>query len=103
MNKFEEFMAFIAKNHENPQESKSEIGGGLTTSDNKKVDGDLISIVKMILGGFTESRLRNLGQSEIFDRLARNFIKANTKDDLDEFIKHTISLKFANFIARNFR
>ena len=28
MNKFEEFMAFVAKKSGNPEEKKSEIGGG---------------------------------------------------------------------------
>jgi len=38
MKTFEEFMDSIARKRENPEEKKSEIGGGLTTSDNKKVD-----------------------------------------------------------------
>ena len=100
MKTFEEFMAFIAKERKNPAERTSEIGGGLTTSDNKKVDGNLFSAVKMILGGCSESRLHDLGQTETFDRLARNFIKANTEEDIRHFVSHNIALKMIDILAR---
>ena len=101
MNKFEEFMAFVAKKSGNPEEKKSEIGGGgLTTSDNKKVDGDLVSSIKMILAGCSKSRIRNLGMDELFDRLAENFIKANTEEDIKHFVSHNVAIKLIDMIAR---
>lgn len=73
------------------------IRGGIT-SDNQIVDNHHVSCVKMILAGCTESEISSLGQKELFDRLAENFIKANTKNDIKEFIAHNISLKIADLI-----
>lgn len=88
-------MASIAR--ENPEEKKSEIGG-LTTSDNKKVDDDCFNSVKMILAGCSKSRIRDLKMDELFDRLTENFIKANTEEDIKHFVRHNIVLKLANFL-----
>lgn len=101
MKTFEEFMASIARKRENPEEKNSEIGGGmLTTSDNKKVDDNCFNNVKMILAGCSNSRITNLGMDELFDRLTKNFIKANTEEDIKHFVSHNIALKLVDFLAR---
>lgn len=100
MKTFEEFMASIARKRENPEEKKSEIGGGLTTSDNKKVDDNCFNSVKMILAGCSKFRIRNLGMDELFDRLTENFIKANTEEDIKHFVSHNIALKLEDFLMR---
>ena len=100
MKTFEEFMASIARKRENPEEKKSEIGGGLTTSDNKEVDGNCFNSVKMILAGCSKTRITKLGMDELFDRLTANFIKANTEEDISHFVTHNVALKFVDFLAR---
>ena len=101
MNKFEEFMAFMAKKRvEESAKEKSELGGGLTTSDNKEVDGNCFNSVKMIRAGCSKSRITNLGMDELFDRLTKNFIKANTEEDIKHFVSHNIALKLVDILAR---
>lgn len=100
MKTFEEFMASMARKRENPEEKKSEIGGGLTTSDGKKFDSHGVSAVKMILSGCSEERLNNFDKTELFDRLAENFIKSNTEQDLKDFMAHNLAIKLLNFITR---
>lgn len=101
MNKFEEFMAFMAKKRtEESAKEKSELGGGLTTSDNKEVDGNCFNSVKMILAGCSNSRITNLGMDELFDRLTKNFIKANTEEDIRHFVSHNVALKLVDILAR---
>lgn len=102
MNKFEEFMAFMAKKRvEESAKEKSELGGGgLTTSDNKEVDGNCFNSVKMILAGCSNTRITNLGMDELFDRLTKNFIKANTEEDIKHFVSHNIALKLVDILAR---
>lgn len=100
MNKFEEFMAFMAKKRvEESAKEKSELGG-LTTSDNKEVDGNCFNSVKIILAGRSKSRITNLGMDELFDRLTKNFIKANTEEDIKHFVSHNIALKLIDILAR---
>ena len=101
MNKFEEFMAFMAKKRaEESAKEKSELGGGLTTSDNKEVDGSCFNSVKMILAGCSKTRITKLGMDELFDRLTANFIKANTEEDIRHFVIHNVALKFVDHLAR---
>lgn len=101
MNKIKEFMAFMAKKRaEESAKEKSEIGGGLTTSDNKEVDGNCFNSVKMILAGCSKSRITNLGMDELFDRLTKNFIKANTEEDIKRFVSHKIALKLVDILER---
>lgn len=101
MNKFEEFMAFMAKKRvEESAKEKSELGGGLTTSDNKEVDGNCFNSVKMILAGCSNTRITNLGMDELFDRLTENFIKSNTEQDLKDFMAHNLAIKLLNIITR---
>ena len=100
MDKLKEFMKFMAKERaEESAKEKSELGG-LTTSDNKEVDGNRFNSIKMILAGCSESRITNLGMDEFFDRLTKNFIKANTEEDIIIFIGHNITLKLINILAR---
>ena len=100
MNKFEEFMDFIAKKRtEESAKEKSELGG-LTTSDNKDVDGNCFNSVKMILAGCSKTRITRLGMDELFDRLTANFIKANTEEDIKHFVSHNIALKLVDTLAR---
>lgn len=102
MNNFKEFMAFMAKKRaEESAKEKSELeGGGLTTSDNKEVDGNCYNNVKMILAGCSKSRITNLGMDELFDRLTKNFIKTNTEEDIKRFVSHKIALKLVDILAR---
>ena len=100
MKTFEEFMAFMARKRENPEEKKSEIGGGLTTSDGKKFDSHGVSAVKIILAGCSLEHLKDLDQTELFDRLTENFIKSNTKEDLKEFMAHNLAIKLLNMKTR---
>ena len=101
MNKIKEFMAFMAKKRaEESAKEKSELGGGLTTSDNKEVDGNCFNSVKMILAGCSKSRITNLGMDELFDRLTANFIKANTEEDIKNFVGHNIAVKLVDILAR---
>lgn len=101
MNNFKEFMAFMPKKRaEESAKEKSEIGGGLTTSDNKEVDGNCFNSVKMILAGCSKSRITNLGMDELFDRLTKNFIKANTEEDIKHFVGHNIAVKLVDILAR---
>ena len=101
MNNFKEFMAFMAKKRaEESAKEKSELGGGLTTSDNKEVDGNCFNSVKMILAGCSKSRITNLGMDELFDRLTANFIKANTEEDIKNFVGHNIAVKLVDILAR---
>ena len=101
MNKVKEFMAFMAKKRaEESAKEKSELGGRLTTSDNKKVDGNCFNSVKIILAGCSISKITNMGIDELFDRLTANFIKANTEEDIWHFVNHSVALKFVDFLAR---
>ena len=101
MNKIKEFMAFMAKKRtEESAKEKSELGGGLTTSDSKEVDGNCFNSVKMILAGCSKSRITNLGMDELFDRLTKNFIKANTEEDIKHFVSHNVALKLVDILAR---
>lgn len=101
MKKFKEFLAFVAKQRaEESAEEKSDFRGGLTTSDNKKVDEHLFNSVKMVLAGCSLPRIKELGKDEIFDRLAENFIKANTEKDIDQIVIHHLVLKMIDILAR---
>lgn len=101
MKKFEEFLAFVAKQRaEESVEEKLDFRGGLTTSDNKKVDEHLFNSVKMALAGCSNSRITNLGMDELFDRLTKNFIKANTEEDIKHFVCHHFALKLVDILAR---
>lgn len=75
----------------------------LTTSDGKEIDKHGMACIKMILAGCTVERMKQLQNEELFDRLATNFIKSNTKEDLEDLMRHTLAIKLANLIARNFR
>jgi hypothetical protein len=54
----------------------------------------------MILAGCSKSRITNLGMDEFFDRLTKNFIKANTEEDIKRFVSHKIALKLVDILAR---
>ncbi len=99
MKTFEEFMASMARKRENPEEKKSEIGGGLTTSDGKEFNSHCVSLVRMILAVCPEECLKDFDKTELFDRLTENFIKSNTKEDLKDFIAHNLTIKLLNMIA----
>lgn len=100
MNKFEEFMASMAKKRENHVNEKYETGGGLKTSDGKEFDCIGVDAIKTALCGCPLETLKDIGKVELFDRLAENFIKANTKQDLDSFVKHQLIIKLAKIIFR---
>ena len=99
MNKFEEFMASMARKRENPVNEKSEIGG-LTTSDGKEFDSHGVSAVRMLLAGCSQERLKDFDKTELFDRLTENFIKSNTEQDLKDFMAHNLAIKLLNIITR---
>lgn len=44
----------------------------------------------MILGNCKTSRLESIGIKELVTRVTENFIKSNTKDDIDAFIRHHV-------------
>lgn len=54
----------------------------------------------MILAGCSKSRITNLGMDELFDRLTKNFIKANTEEDIKNFVGHNFALKLVDILAR---
>lgn len=100
MNYFEGIMVSIAKKRaEDPAKEKPELRG-LTTSDNKEVDGYCFNDVKMLLAGCSKTRITKLGMDELFDRLTANFIKANTEEDIRHFVIHNVALKFVDILAR---
>lgn len=100
MNKFEEFMAFMANNRaEESAKEKSDLWG-VTTSDNKEVNDNCFNNVKMILAGCSKTRITKLGMDELFDRLTKNFIKSNTEDDIRHFVSHNVVLKLVDILAR---
>ena len=99
MNKFEEFMAFVARERKNPVNEKSETGG-LTTSDGKEFDSHGVSAVKMLLAGCSQEHLKHFDKAELFDRLTENFVKSNTEQDLKDFMTHNLAIKLLNFITR---
>lgn len=100
MNKFEEFMASMASKRKKTVNEKSETGGGLKTSDGKEFDCIGVDAIKTALCGCPLETLKDIGKVELFDRLAENFIKANTKQDLDSFVKHQLIIKLAKIIFR---
>lgn len=75
-------------------------GGGLKTSDGKEFDCIGVDAIKTALCGCPLETLKDIGKVELFDRLAENFIKANTKQDLDSFVKHQLIIKLAKIILR---
>lgn len=97
MNGFEEFMAFIAKRAEKKNETP-EMGG--KSSDGKEIDPNLADRVLMILSGCDMARLKRLEQFDFFKRLTENFIKANTKEDIKQFVTHNVALKMTNILMR---
>lgn len=99
MNKFEEFMAFVARERKKTVNEKSETGG-LTTSDGKEFDSHGVSAVKMLLTGCSQEHLKRFDKAELFDRLTENFVKSNTEQDLKDFMTHNIAIKLLNFITR---
>lgn len=54
----------------------------------------------MILANCGEREIAMLGLDERFTRLAENFIRSNTKEDIKAFIIHNTAMKMANLIAR---
>lgn len=52
-----------------------------------------IEIVMMILSDCTESQLKKIDEYDAFKRMAINFIKNNTEEDIDLFIKHNTMFK----------
>lgn len=75
----------------------------LTTSDGQKFNGHGYDCIKLILAGCTIERLKSIQMEELIDWMATNFIKSNTKDDLEEFMRHTIAIKLSNLIEGDLR
>ena len=100
MDNLKELMASMARKREKPVNEKSEIGGGLTTSDGKEFDSHGVSAVRMLLAGCSQERLKNFDQTALFDRLTENFIKSNTEQDLKDFMAHNLAIKLLNIITR---
>lgn len=100
MDKIQELMDSMARKREKPVNEKSEIGGGLTTSDGKEFDSHGVSAVRMILAGCSQECLKDFDKTELFDRLTENFIKSNTQKDLEDFMVHNVIIKLLNFITR---
>ena len=65
-------------------------GGGLKTADGIEISETQKESLLMILGNCKTSRLESIGMKELVTRVTENFIKSNTKDDIDAFIRHHV-------------
>lgn len=104
MDKVEEFEDFLKQIEEDANKKfgipKNEC---LTTSDGKEVSKQHYKCVKILLAGCTFDFLKSIESEELIDRLTENFIRTNTKADLDKFLEHHAKIKFMNLFGRMFK
>lgn len=98
MKKFYELLASIKAKIEEKQTRRTEMGGGLKTADGEDASEDMIACVIHVLSGHPSEMLERIGRDKLFRRLAENFIRSNTKEDIDSFIKHNLLAKMINKI-----
>lgn len=98
MSGFEDFMAFFMKNVEqrvsDNKVSENKIVGNdnqeqdkcVLTADGKLIPASGITALTMLLFVFPDRIIKEMGISDFAERIVLNFIKANTKEDIDKFI-----------------
>lgn len=52
-----------------------------------------IEVVMMLLSDCTEEQLKKINEYDAFLRMATNFIKCNTQEDVNLFVKHNTIFK----------
>ena len=52
-----------------------------------------VEIVMMLLSDATEEQLKQLKLYDVFKRLATNFVRNNTEEDVEVFVKHNTIVK----------
>lgn len=78
------------KEEKNQNQNPAQGGGELKTADGIEISETQKESLLMILGNCKTSRLESIGKKELVTRVTENFIKSNTKDDIDAFIRHHV-------------
>ena len=100
MEKFYELLASMKAKIEEKQTRRTEMGGGLKTADGEDADEHMIECVIISLSSLPSEMLERLGRDKLFRRLAENFIRSNTEEDINSFVTHNLVTKMINKIFR---
>lgn len=72
----------------------------MKTADGEDASEYMIECVIISLSGLPPEMLERLGRDKLFRRLAENFIKSNTEEDINSFVTHNLVTKMINKIFR---
>lgn len=72
--------------------------GEATTKDGCKWEGDQFTCMILILSHVTIEMLEAVDQLELMQKMAANFISANTQKDLMAFVRHHIMKQLADHV-----
>lgn len=72
----------------------------MKTADGEDADEHMIECVIISLSSLPSEMLERLGRDKLFRRLAENFIKSNTEEDINSFVTHNLVTKMINKIFR---
>lgn len=98
----EDFKEFLRGLADQANEAIDESGiddGSVRTADGIVFPPEAVACIKTLLSRASEDTLQKIEGSELFQRLAVNFVKSNTKKDLDIYIKHNTILLIAKIMG----
>jgi len=73
----------------------------LKTADGEEASEDMVWCVIRTLSGLPMEMLERIGRDKLFKRLAENFIRSNTEEDIHSFVEHNMTRELANRLFRD--
>lgn len=80
------------------QNKQQEQDKGVLTADGELIPEVSVDVLIMILFDVLAEEIKKSGIADFAERIVRNFIKANTKEDIDKFIKCGTISKITDFL-----
>lgn len=81
------------------QNNQQEQEKGVLSADGILIPEVGVDVLIMILfGDYSAEGIKKSGIADFAERIVRNFIKANTKEDIDKFIKYGTMSKFIDIL-----
>ena len=78
----------------------SELEKKLAEIADKDKERRLIEATMLILSDMTPKEMKDIGNEEFFTKLATNFVKANTEDDILTFITHHAAMRLSKMFMK---
>lgn len=101
MEKFEEIAKDLIGSLTNADSENNEIQTQeyLITSDGKEIHVNVVPLLKTIISNTTNEERKTIGVDDLYERIVRNFITANTKEDIDHLIRVETAIRVSKLIA----